>query len=105
MMAVSVVACVVTAPDDGRDVDLFSAAQAQDDLDVAVYGLRPPRANQHEVQAGRREFDTSVRRNPDLINRLHRAHAVLDDRPVKLDSLVVGARGTDERTADHGEAA
>jgi hypothetical protein len=36
MMAVSAVACVVAAPDDGRDVDLFSAAQAQDNLDVAV---------------------------------------------------------------------
>jgi hypothetical protein len=35
-MAVSAVACVVTAPDDGRDIDLFSAAQSQDDLDAAV---------------------------------------------------------------------
>src|SRR3989442_805243 len=96
MMAVSAVACVVTAPDDGRDLDPLAAAQAQDDLDVAVYGLRPPRTDQHEMQAGRREFDTSIRRNPHLINRLHRAHAVLDDRPVKLDSLVVGALGADD---------
>src|SRR5262249_20203880 len=35
-MAVSAVAYVVTAPDDGRDIDLFSAAQSQDDLDAAV---------------------------------------------------------------------
>src|SRR5215472_12419295 len=96
MMAVSAVACVVTAPDDGRDVDLLPAAQTQDDLDVAVYGLRWPRTDQHEVQVGRREFDTSIRWNPDLINRLHRAHAVLDDRAVKLDSLVVGALGADD---------
>src|SRR5262245_4047074 len=96
MMAVSAVACVVTAPDDGRDVDLFSAAQAQDDLDVTVYGLLPPRTDQHEVHAGRREFDTSIRRNRDLANRLHRAQAVLDDRPVKLDSLVVGALDADD---------
>src|SRR5215831_4608101 len=96
MMAVSAVAYVVTAPDDGRDVDLCSAAQAQNDLDVAVYRLRPPRTDQHEVQAGRREFDTSIRGNPHFINRLHRAHAVLDDRAVKLDSLVVDALGADD---------
>src|SRR5262249_30304524 len=82
---------VVAAADDGRDIDLFAAAQSQDDLDAAVQGLRPPRTDQHEVQTGRREFDTSIRGNPHFVKRLHRAHAVLDDRPVKLDSLVVGA--------------
>src|SRR5262245_40261251 len=96
MMAVSAVVCVVTAPDDGSDPNFFSAAQAQDNLDVVVHSLRPPRTDQHEVQANRREFDTPIRRNPNLPNRLHRAHAVLDDRPVKLDSLVVGTLGTDD---------
>src|SRR5260370_22706621 len=47
MMAVSAVPCVVAAPDDGRDVDLFSAAHAQDNLDVALSGLGPPPTNQH----------------------------------------------------------
>src|SRR5262245_23814891 len=96
MMAVSVVACVVTAPDRSRNVDLFSANQAQNDLDVTVYGLRPPWTDQHEVQAGRREFDPSIRGNPHFVNRLHRAQAVLHDRPVKLDSLVVGALDADD---------
>src|SRR5262249_479810 len=41
-MAVSAVACVVTAPDDGRGIDLFSAAQSPADRDAAVLGLRPP---------------------------------------------------------------
>jgi hypothetical protein len=41
------VARILAAADDGTDIDFFSAAQAQHDLNMAVKDERPLRANKH----------------------------------------------------------